>query len=57
VQQPRDCDVALAKRKEELTDVKIRVVTTSVVPEVVKVDPERNHFILNYWHFWAYIGN
>ncbi len=51
VQQPRDCDAALAKRKDELSDVKIRLVTTSVVPAVVEADPERKHFILNDWHF------
>ena len=41
VQQPIDCDAALAKRKDELKDVKIRVVTTAVLPKVVEVDPER----------------
>ncbi|NLO22255.1 MAG: butyryl-CoA:acetate CoA-transferase [Syntrophomonadaceae bacterium] len=51
VQQPIDCDAALAKRKDELTDVKIRVVTTAVLPKVVEVDPEREHFYLNDWHF------
>src|SRR5665647_1704055 len=51
MQQPRDCDAALAKRKDELTDVKIRLVTTFILPEVVKVDSERKHFILNDWHF------
>jgi acyl-CoA hydrolase len=51
VQQPIDCDAALAKRKDELKDVKIRVVTTAVLPKVVAVDPEREHFCLNDWHF------
>jgi acyl-CoA hydrolase len=51
VQQPIDCDAALAKRKDELTDVKIIVVTTAVLPKVVEVDPEREHFCLNDWHF------
>ncbi|NLW44569.1 MAG: butyryl-CoA:acetate CoA-transferase [Syntrophomonadaceae bacterium] len=51
VQHPWDCDAALAKRKDELWDVKIRTTTIPVVPEVCKVDPERKHFILNDWHF------
>jgi len=41
VMQPKDCDAALAKRKDELTDVKIRCTTMSWLPEVCKVDPER----------------
>ncbi|MEN6389085.1 MAG: acetyl-CoA hydrolase/transferase C-terminal domain-containing protein [Syntrophomonas sp.] len=51
VQQPFDCDAALAKRKDELSDVKIRLTTTPRIPEIVKVDPESRHFILNDWHF------
>ncbi|MEN6460173.1 MAG: acetyl-CoA hydrolase/transferase C-terminal domain-containing protein, partial [Syntrophomonas sp.] len=49
--QPRDCDAALAKRKDELEDVKIRLVTMSWLPEVCKADPERKSFIMNDWHF------
>ncbi|HNX93134.1 MAG TPA: butyryl-CoA:acetate CoA-transferase, partial [Syntrophomonas sp.] len=51
VMQPKDCDAALAKRKDELKDVKIRVTTMSWLPEVCKIDPEREHFIMNDWHF------
>ena len=51
VQHPWDCDTALARRKDELRDVKIRATTLPVVPEVCKVDPERKHFIVNDWHF------
>ncbi len=51
VQHPHDCDKALARRKDELKDVKIRLTTMSVIPEVCKADPERNHFIVNDWHF------
>lgn len=51
VQHPWDCDAALAKRKDELRDVKIRLTTLPVVPAVCKVDPERKHFIVNDWHF------
>ncbi|MEN6349456.1 MAG: acetyl-CoA hydrolase/transferase C-terminal domain-containing protein [Syntrophomonas sp.] len=49
--QAKDLDAALARRKDELKDVKIRVVTCTFMPEVVKVDPERDHFIFNDWHF------
>lgn len=49
--QAKDLDAALAKRKDELKDVKIRVVTCTFMPEVVKCDPEREHFIFNDWHF------
>lgn len=51
VMQPKDCDKALAKRKDELKDVKIRITTMSWLPEVCKVDPNREHFIMNDWHF------
>lgn len=44
-------DKALASRKNELKDVKIRAVTRLGIPEVVKVDPNAEHFIYNNWHF------
>ena len=44
-------DKALAARKEELRDVKIRAVCRMGVPEVVKADPSSEHFIYNNWHF------
>lgn len=49
--QPVALDKALAARKDELEDVKIRAVTAVRMPEVVKVDPEARHFIYNNWHF------
>ncbi|RKO67583.1 acetyl-CoA hydrolase/transferase family protein [Desulfofundulus salinus] len=49
-----DLDAALARRKKELYDVKIRAVTRAAgVPKVVQVDPYREHFIYNNWHFSA----
>lgn len=51
VMQPKDCDAALARRKDELTDVKVRVVCCTMIPEIVKADPTREHFIFNDWHF------
>ncbi|MDD4390438.1 MAG: acetyl-CoA hydrolase/transferase C-terminal domain-containing protein [Eubacteriales bacterium] len=49
--QPKACDAALAKRKDELEDVKFRLVTMSWLPEVCKADPERESFVMNDWHF------
>ncbi|HWQ75334.1 MAG TPA: acetyl-CoA hydrolase/transferase C-terminal domain-containing protein [Syntrophomonas sp.] len=51
VMQPKDCDAALARRKDELKDVKIRLTAMSWLSEVCKVDPDRQHFIMNDWHF------
>lgn len=51
VMQPKDLDAALARRVNELEDVKIRTVTITMIPEVVKADPERKHFIFNDWHY------
>ena len=47
-------DQALARRKEELTDVKIRGNLIFGPIQVVEQDPEREHFIYNSWHCSAY---
>lgn len=52
--QPKDLDAALARRVNELKDVKIRAVCITWIPEVVKADPQREHFIFNDWHFSAF---
>lgn len=44
---PRVLDEALAKRKDELTDVKIRGVCAVHPPKVALTDPENKHFIYN----------
>lgn len=49
--QPVVLDKALAERKDELLDVKIRSVTAVKMHEVIKVDPEAKHFVYNNWHF------
>ncbi|GAB6181391.1 acetyl-CoA hydrolase/transferase C-terminal domain-containing protein [Desulfotomaculum defluvii] len=50
--RPVILDRALAQRKDELVDVKIRSTCTLFgLPEVVKVDPEAEHFTYNNWHF------
>ncbi|MGN0294651.1 MAG: acetyl-CoA hydrolase/transferase family protein [Lachnospiraceae bacterium] len=47
-------DQALARRKEELTDVKIRGNMISGPIEVVECDPEQKHFTYNTWHCSPY---
>ena len=47
-------DRALARRKDELTDVKIRGNLVFGPIETVECDPKREHFIYNSWHFSAY---
>lgn len=44
-------DRALAARKDELRDVKIRATTRVGIAEVVKTDPTAGHFMYNNWHF------
>ena len=47
-------DAALAKRKEELEDVKIRGNLIFGPIQAVECDPERHHFYYNSWHCSAY---
>ena len=46
-----DCDAALARRKDELKDVKISAICLTLVPEPAKVDPKGEHFVINDWYF------
>ncbi|MDR1572878.1 MAG: butyryl-CoA:acetate CoA-transferase [Clostridiales Family XIII bacterium] len=48
-----ELDKALAKRKDELFDVKIRGTSRMGTPEVVRVDPENAHFTYNSTHLGA----
>lgn len=48
---PRTLDEALAKRVDELFDVKIRATTSAFPSKAVLADPERKHFIYSSWHF------
>lgn len=48
---PHSLDEALASRAEELRDVHVESVCYTKEPEVVKVDRNREHFILSDWHF------
>lgn len=52
--QPDAFDKALAERKEELTNVKIRSCLTMRPRAVVEVDPEGEHFHMFSWHFTGY---
>ena len=47
-------DEALSRRRDELTDVKIRGNLIFGPIQVVECDPEREHFIYNSWHCSAY---
>ncbi len=47
-------DAALARRRDELTDVKIRGNLIFGPIQTVECDPEREHFVYNSWHFSEY---
>lgn len=47
-------DEALAKRRDELTDVKIRGNLMFGPLKTVESDPTREHFMYNSWHYSAY---
>ncbi len=51
---PELLDAALAKRRDELYDVKIRGNLIFGPIQAVECDPEREHFIYNSWHCSAY---
>ncbi len=51
---PALLDAALAKRRDELTDVKIRGNLLFGPIQAVECDPEREHFIYNSWHCSEY---
>jgi len=48
------CDAALAKRRDELTDVKVRGQVIYGPIEVVECDPEQEHFTYISWHCSGY---
>ncbi|MCF0142792.1 MAG: butyryl-CoA:acetate CoA-transferase [Parasporobacterium sp.] len=51
---PKLLDEALAKRKEELFDVKIRGILHFGPIQVIECDLEREHFYYNTWHCSSY---
>ena len=51
---PTLLDAALARRKKELRDVKIRGNLIFGPIQTVECDPEREHFIYNSWHCSSY---
>jgi acyl-CoA hydrolase len=54
VNQPDLFDQALARRKDELRDVKIRACVTFSPRAVLEADPTGEHFLWFNWHFGAY---
>jgi len=52
--QPVMLDKALAARKDELRDVKVRGGFMLKPLEIVRVDPTREHFCYNSWHLGGY---
>ncbi|MBQ9249142.1 MAG: butyryl-CoA:acetate CoA-transferase [Oscillospiraceae bacterium] len=51
---PAVLDAALARRRDELTDVKIRGNLIFGPIQVVECDPSREHFLYNTWHLSGY---
>ena len=51
---PALLDAALAKRRDELWDVKLRGNLMFGPLQVVECDPGREHFLYNSWHCSAY---
>lgn len=51
---PSLMDAAIARRKDELRDVKIRASLIFEPIQMVECDPERKHFIYNSWHMTSY---
>jgi len=49
--RPESLDEALARRAEELTDVRIDGVCITKVPKFIEADRQRKHFVYNDWHF------
>ncbi|NMC32325.1 MAG: butyryl-CoA:acetate CoA-transferase [Veillonellaceae bacterium] len=52
--EPRRLDAALARRKDELRDVKIRASLTVEPIQAVLADPKREAFTLCSWHFGGF---
>jgi butyryl-CoA:acetate CoA-transferase len=51
---PETLDAALARRVGDLHDVTIRSTCFMRVPEVVKADPAREHFVMEDYHFGTF---
>ncbi|MCF0141360.1 MAG: butyryl-CoA:acetate CoA-transferase, partial [Mogibacterium sp.] len=47
-------DAALAKRKNELSDIKVRGLLMDEPLQIIEQDPERETFIYNSWHLLTY---
>ena len=51
---PKLLDEALAKRKDELEDVKVRSLLMQGPLQIVDVDPLQEHFVYHSWHMLKY---
>lgn len=51
---PELLDTALAKRKDELEDVKVRSLLMGGPLRIVDADPKQEHFTYNSWHMLSY---
>lgn len=51
---PKALDEALARRRDELKDVKVRGNLLKGPIQIVECDPQREHFIYNSWHCSGY---
>lgn len=51
---PETLDAALARRASDLHDVTVRSTCFMRIPEVIKADPAREHFILEDYHFGTF---
>ena len=51
---PTLCAAALAARRDELTDVKVRGMLCYGPIQVVESDPEQAHFTYDSWHLTGY---
>lgn len=54
ISQPDLFDAALATRRDQLQDVRIRNAISVKPRKVLEVDPEQSHFHVENWHFSAY---
>ncbi|CAA7602392.1 Acetyl-CoA hydrolase/transferase N-terminal domain protein [Acididesulfobacillus acetoxydans] len=48
---PKLLDEALARRRDELTDVKLRGAVLTAPLAILESDPEARHFLWNSWHY------
>jgi len=55
--QPDVFERALAARKDELSNVLVRMAITAVPRQIIECDPKQQHFHVENWHFSSYDRN